>query len=51
VDGAPFVRKIEGLDNAILAFLYVSFIADMEYPQVQLLLQDPGILISFSNQN
>ena len=35
VDGSPFVKNIEGLNKAILAFLYISFIADLEYPQVQ----------------
>jgi hypothetical protein len=35
VDGDAFVRDIEGLNRAICAFLYVSFIADLEYPQVR----------------
>ena len=34
VDGAPFVKEILGLDRAISAFLYICFIADLEYPQV-----------------
>ena len=32
VDGTPLVKQIEGLDRAILAFLYVCFCADLEYP-------------------
>ncbi len=34
VDGSAFIKNIEGLDNAICAFLYICFVADLEYPQV-----------------
>jgi hypothetical protein len=34
VDGEAFVKQIEGLDKAILAFLYICFTRDLKYPQV-----------------
>jgi hypothetical protein len=34
VEGFPFVKNIEGLDRAILSFLYICFSADLAYPQV-----------------
>jgi hypothetical protein len=34
VEGYPFVKNIEGLDQAILSFLYICFSADLAYPQV-----------------
>jgi hypothetical protein len=34
VEGEPFVKKIDGLDKAILSFLYISFVANLEYPKV-----------------
>ncbi len=37
VDGAPFVKDMQGLDRAISAFLYLCFIANLEYPQVPIL--------------
>lgn len=35
VERAPFISGLKNLEEAILAFLYVCFVTNMEYPKVQ----------------
>jgi hypothetical protein len=34
VEGEPFLAGLNGIDKAISAFLYISFIAHLEYAEV-----------------
>ena len=35
VDGQPFLKEIIGLDKAVSSFIYLAFVAGLQYPEVR----------------
>ena len=36
VEGEPFIEGLDSLEKAIASFLHVCFVANMQYPEVEL---------------